>query len=80
MRHGFVRNGDGLACGLHRIDRLMRINVLSARPKRRGKPKDHGERSIIADNLLCRDFQADRPNRKWLANVTCIWSVEARLQ
>lgn len=55
---------DGLACGLHRIERLMRINALRARPKRRGKPKDAGERSVIADNILDRDFAADRPNQK----------------
>ncbi len=42
---------DGLACGLHRIERLMRLNAMRARPKRRGKPKDDGERSIIADNI-----------------------------
>ena len=46
---------DGLACGLYRIERLMRINALRARPKRRGKPKDDGERSVIADNILDRD-------------------------
>ena len=55
---------DGLACGLHRIERLMRQNAIRARPKRRGKPKDDGERSVIADNLLDRDFEADRPNQK----------------
>ena len=33
---------DGLACGLHRIERLMRQNALRARPKRRGKLKDDG--------------------------------------
>ena len=59
---------DGLACGLHRIERLMRLNALRARPGRRGKPKDDGERSVIADNILNRDFQADRPNQKWLAD------------
>ena len=57
----------GLACGLHRIERLMRQNAMRARPKRRGKPKDDGERSVIANNILDRDFEADRPNQKWLA-------------
>ena len=70
---------EGLACGLHRIERLMRINALSARPKRRGKPKDDGERSVIADNILDRDFQADRPNQKWLADFTYIWTAEGWL-
>jgi putative transposase len=70
---------DGLACGLHRIERLMRQNALRARPKRRGKPKDDGERSVIADNILDRDFQADRPNQKWLADFTYIWTAEGWL-
>ena len=70
---------DGLACGLHRIERLMRINALRARPKRRGKPRDDGERSVIADNILDRDFQADRPNQKWLADFTYIWTAEGWL-
>jgi putative transposase len=34
----------------------MRVNALRARPRRRGKPKDDGERSVIADNILDRDF------------------------
>ena len=38
---------EGLACGLHRIERLMRINALRARPKRRGKPKDDGEAVVL---------------------------------
>jgi putative transposase len=29
---------EGLACGLHRIERLMRQNAMRARPRRRGKP------------------------------------------
>lgn len=70
---------DGLACGLHRIERLMRSNALRARPRRRGKPKDDGERSVIADNILDRDFQADRPNQKWLADFTYIWTAEGWL-
>lgn len=70
---------EGLACGLHRIERLMRTNALRARPRRRGKPKDDGERSVIAENILDRDFQADRPNQKWLADFTYIWTAEGWL-
>ena len=70
---------EGLACGLHRIEQLMRINALRARPRRRGKPKDDGERSVIADNILDRDFQAARPNQKWLADFTYIWTAEGWL-
>lgn len=70
---------EGLTCGLHRIERLMRQNALRARPKRRGKPKDDGQGSVIADNILDRDFEADRPNQKWLADFTYIWTAEGWL-
>ena len=35
--------------------------------------------SVIADNILDRDFQADRPNQKWLADFTYIWTAEGWL-
>jgi len=70
---------EGLACGLHRVERLMRLHGLRARPRRRGLPKDDGTRSIIANNILDRDFQANRPNQKWLADFTYIWTAEGWL-
>ncbi len=70
---------EGLACGLHRLERLMRVNGLKARPRRRGLPKDDGERSVIAGNVLDRDFRADRPNQKWLADFTYVWTAEGWL-
>jgi putative transposase len=33
-----------VSCGLHKIERLMRAQALRARPRRRGLPKDQGER------------------------------------
>lgn len=54
----------GEHCGLHRIERLLREQALRTRPRRRGLPKDLGERSAIADNVLDRQFQQDAPNRK----------------
>lgn len=69
----------GHPCGLHRIERLMRHQALRARPKRRGLPKDHGQRSAIADNVLDRQFQADVPNQKWVADFTYIWTAEGWL-
>lgn len=69
----------GEHCGLHRIERLMREQALRARPRRRGLPQDHGERSAIADNLLDRQFKADAPNRKWVADFTYIWTAEGWL-
>jgi putative transposase len=70
---------EGYRCGLHKIERLMRVQGLRARPRRRGLPKDQGERAIIAGNVLDRQFVADAPNRKWVADFTYIWTVEGWL-
>ena len=72
---------EGLNCGLHRIERLMRRNALKARPRRRYLPPDTGERmvSAIAPNVLDRQFHAASPNRKWIADFTYIWTAEGWL-
>ena len=70
---------EGLSCGLHRVERLMRENGLRARPRRRGLPKDTGERMAVAENLLDRSFEAAAPNQKWIADFTYIWTAEGWL-
>ena len=37
---------EGVECGLHRIERLMRLQALRARPRRRRLPKDEGDRQL----------------------------------
>jgi putative transposase len=72
---------DGFACGLHRIERLMRTQALRARPRRRRLPSDRGERQAgaVAPNALNRQFEAPAPNRKWVADFTYIWTAEGWL-
>jgi putative transposase len=70
---------EGLDCGLHRVERLMRENGLRARPRRRGLPRDIGERATISDNILDRAFEASAPNQKWIADFTYIWTAEGWL-
>src|ERR1700674_2407082 len=72
---------DGVECGLHRIERLMRLQALRARPRRRRLPKDEGDRQIanVPSNLLDRQFAAERPNQKWIADFTYIWTAEGWL-
>jgi putative transposase len=71
----------GVSCGLHKIERLMRANALRARPRRRALPRDEGERatSSVALNVLDRQFTADQPNRKWIADFTYVWTAEGWL-
>jgi len=72
---------EGIACGLHKIERLMRAQALRARPRRRGLPKDQGARlaAALSPNLLDRQFTAERPNQKWIADFTYVWTAEGWL-
>ena len=72
---------DGQRCGLHRIERLMRAQALRARPRRRGLPVDRGARPTTAPaaNLLDRQFVAQAPNQKWVADFTYLWTAEGWL-
>jgi putative transposase len=72
---------EGIPCGLHRIERLMRLQALKARPRRRRLPPDPGERQVaaVAPNVLDRSFAASAPNRKWIADFTYIWTAEGWL-
>lgn len=71
----------GSPCGLHRIERVMRMEGLRARPRRRGLPVDRGARSsaAIAPNILDREFTAVAPNQKWVADFTYLWTAEGWL-
>jgi putative transposase len=71
----------GEACGQNRVSRLMQLAKLQARRKRRRLPGDTASRpeNHIAPNHLQRDFQADAPNQKWVADFTYIWTTEGLL-
>jgi len=62
---------DGLACGKHRVARLMWDNALKALQKRRYKKttdSDHG--GPVAPNLLDQDFTAVAPDQKWGVDIS----------
>jgi putative transposase len=72
---------EGISCGLHRIERLMRLQALKARPRRRRLPLDRGQRQVaaVAPNVLDRAFEASAPNCKWIADFTYLWTAEGWL-
>jgi putative transposase len=72
---------EGLACGLHRIERLMRHAAWRARPRRRQMPSDTGMRSThaVAAHVLNRTVDAASANRKWVADFTYLWTAEGWL-
>jgi putative transposase len=42
-------------------------------------PKDAGDRVVVMPNVLDRQFMAERPNQKWVADFTYIWTAEGWL-
>ena len=61
---------QGLAVGRHRARSLMREAALVAvRPKKRHS-YPAGDVSRVAENHLDRQFDADKPNQKWVGDIT----------
>ena len=53
------------------VARLMReMNLKSVQRAKRRYNSYHGTIGKIADNLLQRDFKAERPNEKWVTDIT----------
>jgi putative transposase len=70
----------GLMGSKNRVARLMRAEGLRAKQTKRYKSKTKRNRSHrAAPNLLNRDFGAERPNQKWLADITYIPTLEGWL-
>jgi putative transposase len=71
---------NGVRVGRKRVARIMRTEGLAARRKRRfRKTTDSRHDDPIAPNLLERDFSTDAPDRVWVTDVTCIWTVQGWL-
>ena len=69
-----------VACSENRVARLMRLHGLRARQKKRYKvTTKRNKADPVAPNLLKRDFEADRPNQKWLTDITYISTQEGWL-
>jgi putative transposase len=74
-----LRSQD-VACSENRVARLMRLRGLRAKQVRRYKSTTkRNKRHPVAPNLLKRDFRADRPDHKWLTDITYIPTREGWL-
>jgi putative transposase len=71
---------EGLEVGRRRTARLMRENGLKARQKRRFKRTTDSHHAFpVAPNLLEQNFSAERPNQKWAADISYVWTSEGWL-
>lgn len=71
---------EGILCGKHRVRRLMRQEGLVVKQTKRYKrtTKANPEHQP-APNLLQGDFEAERPDAKWCADITYIPTQEGWL-
>jgi len=75
-----VMRNQGLMCSKNRVARLMAGAGLQAKQARRFRSTTKRNRAHrAAPNLLNRDFGAERPNQKWLADITYIPTLEGWL-
>ena len=66
-------NEAGIGCSLNHIAKLMAQNGLKARNGKGFKYSPSNNMfTHVSDNLLKRKFDADRPNEKWVSDITYI--------
>jgi putative transposase len=72
---------QGLICNRKRVARLMRLHGIRGCDRRKRRPSTTQSRHPwpVAANLLDRDFTADKPNQKWLGDISYIDTVEGFL-
>lgn len=71
---------QGVTCGENRVARLMRLHRIRAQQVRRYKVTTRRSKAHpAAPNLLKQDFTAERPDHKWLADITYIPTMEGWL-
>lgn len=71
---------EEIPCNQKRIARLMRAEGIKGRRKYRKIITTDSQHSFpVAANLLNREFQAEHPNQKWVADITYIPTAEGWL-
>ena len=71
---------DGVACSENRVARLMRQYDIRAKQRKRYKTTTRRNKAhAVAPNVLKRDFVTNRPDHKWLADITYIPTQEGWL-
>lgn len=71
---------QGHAAGHNQVAQSMARQGLRAKGARKYKATTNSNHSLpVAENLLQQDFEADRPNQKWVSDITYIATEEGWL-
>jgi putative transposase len=67
-------NDMGIPCSKNHVALLLQESGLKARNGKNFKYRPATEAMTnVSENLLCRNFDAKRPNQKWVTDITYIW-------
>jgi len=71
----------GIRCGKNRVARLMQKHQIVGQKPRRWRPVTTKRQpgALSAPNLLNQDFSAEKPNQKWVTDITYIDTAEGWL-
>jgi transposase InsO family protein len=71
---------EGHKIGRYKVRRLMRDLGLKAKMRRRFKVTTESRHSFpVAANILDRNFEVEKPNSVWTADISYVWTLEGWL-
>lgn len=69
-----------LKASKNRVYRLMKENGIASKTRRKYKATTNSKHNLpVAENLLNQDFTAEKPNQKWVSDITYIETGEGWL-
>ena len=69
----------GEICSVHRVAKIMRQNKLKAQIGFKRRYIKGAKTGSIAENILDRDFNPDKPNTRWVSDITYVRTYEGFL-
>jgi putative transposase len=70
----------GIHCGRDKARTLMKLSAVTARQSIKFKVTTDSKHNFpIAPNLLDRNFEASKPNKAWVSDITYLWTTEGWL-
>jgi len=70
----------GMTCGKNRVARLMKVNGIVGKAKKKFKATTDSKHNLpVAENLLKQNFETEKPNTVWTSDITYVWTSEGWL-
>jgi len=73
-------NREGIQVSIGTVARLMRKHGIKSKIRKKYKATTNSKHNLpVADNILNREFAAEKRNQKWVSDITYIWTDEGWL-